>query len=541
MKRKAEDDDDYGPEGGAKQRLLETIQGFSTAEESASLTNSDDVTSIAPAPADHPTPPTVPPTAPSVTSKTSKRRTYPSEQKIIQCTVADCPKTFNRPARLLAHLRSHNNERPFACTYEGCGKTYTENKHLKQHLISHTNEAKYVCGTCDKAFSTGTRLRRHQKVHEGEERFRCRDHPPCNQSFRKHQTLQRHILKEHMGKKPFPCAHVGCGASYDTANALASHKDRDHGELRFWCDECCEAAAAAAKEPGGKSTNREPVGFTTQFLLDQHIRHEHVNCIFCDVRFTGQYELDQHMEIYHSGLTLEDRKTVRCTYPGCGKKFTKKSNMTAHHRAAHEGMRFVCGRVDVSGAADGLEGWDWAAEGCGEGFVDKAKLVQHALFVHLGAPRPESGPGSSYYNPQYHHDQSRLPPGMTFLNEISGVADQERRQAVCPEPGCGARFIRYADLQNHTRADHAPVVSPPGAFNGECGGGGGDFVVVMPAPQARQQPPFGAGEVLPRDFLVPLPDGQQPVSSIDPAQEEANMMQLVDWDAVIDPDLFLQS
>ncbi|ROV94462.1 hypothetical protein VSDG_05949 [Cytospora chrysosperma] len=486
MKRKAEDDDDYGPEGGAKQRLLETIQGFSTAEESASLTNSDDVTTIAPAPADHPTPPTVPPTAPSVTSKTSKKRSYPSEQKIIQCTVADCPKTFNRPARLLAHLRSHNNERPFACTYEGCGKTYTENKHLKQHLISHTNEAKYVCGTCNKAFSTGTRLRRHQKVHEGEERFRCRDHPPCTQSFRKHQTLQRHILKEHMGKKPFPCAHVGCGASYDTANALASHKDRDHGELRFWCDE-------------------EPVGFTTQFLLDQHIRHEHVNCIFCDVRFTGQYELDQHMEIYHSGLTLEDRKTVRCTHPGCGKKFTKKSNMTAHHRAAHEGMRF-------------------------------AKLVQHALFVHLGAPRPESGPGSSYYNPQYHHGQSRLPPGMTFLNEISGVADQERRQAVCPEPGCGARFIRYADLQNHTRADHAPEVGPPGAFNG-----GGDFVVVVPAPQARQQPPFGGGEALPRDFLVPLPDGQQPVSPVDPAQEEANMMQLVDWDAVIDPDLFLQS
>ncbi|ROV99151.1 hypothetical protein VMCG_06654 [Cytospora schulzeri] len=519
MKRKVDDDDDYGPEDGAKKQLMDTIPEFSTA------------------PADPPTPPTVPPTVPSVTSKTSKKRSYPSEQKIIQCTVADCPKTFNRPARLLAHLRSHNNERPYACTYDGCGKSYTENKHLKQHLISHTKEAKYVCDTCDKAFSTGTRLRRHQKVHEGEERYRCRGHPPCAQSFRKHQTLQRHVLKEHMGKKPFPCAHVGCGASYDTANALASHRDRDHGELRFWCDECCEEAAKAADK-------KEPVGFTTQFLLDQHIRHEHVNCIFCDVRFTGQYELDQHMEIYHSGLTLEDRKTVVCTHPACGKKFTKKSNMTAHYRTAHEGMRFVCGKVDLNGAGpDLLEGWDWAAHGCGEGFVDKAKLVQHVLFVHLGVPRPESGPGSSYYNPpQYHYDHqeedqsSRLTSGTSFLNEISGVADHERRQVVCTAPGCNARFIRYADLQNHTRADH-PEHAPE---------------AVVPPSQARQAQTFGGGEggvsevPLRRDFLVPLPDdddhGQRPVlSSVDSAQEEANMMQLVDWDAVIDPNLFLQS
>ncbi|KUI65552.1 Transcription factor IIIA [Cytospora mali] len=503
MKRKAEDD---GPEGGVKKQLMDISQGFST-EESASVTGSDDVTTLPPAPADHPTPPT----APSITSKASKKRNYPSEQKIITCTVADCPKTFNRPARLLAHLRSHNNERPYLCTFDGCGKSYTENKHLKQHLLSHTKEAKYVCDTCDKGFSTGTRLRRHQKVHEGEERFRCREYPPCNQSFRKHQTLQRHILKEHMGKKPFPCVHVGCEASYDTANALAAHKERDHGELRFWCDECCEAAAAR-RSPDGEP--KKPVGFTTQFLLDQHIRHEHVNCIFCDVRFTGQYELDQHMEIYHSGLTLEDRKTVVCKHPGCGKKFTKKSNMTAHHRTAHEGMRFVCGKVDTSDAAGGLERWDWAGEGCGEGFVDKAKLVQHVLFVHLGRPRPESGPGATY-------PQSKQPPArLNFLNEISGVADQERRQAVCTVPACGARFIRYADLHNHTQRDH-----PEHA--GEVGLLGASGV---------PQPPYGevAG---PPDSSAALPDGQQ--QPFDVTLEEAKMMQLVDWDAVIDPNLLL--
>lgn len=442
-----------------------------------------------------------------MTSRASKKRNYPSEQKVIKCSVADCPKTFNRPARLLAHLRSHNNERPYKCTYEGCDKSYTESKHLKQHLLSHTKEAKYICDTCNKGFSTGTRLRRHQKVHEGEERYRCREYPPCEQSFRKHQTLQRHVLREHMGKKPFPCLQVGCDASYDTANALTAHKERDHGELRFWCDECCEAAP---KGPSGEP--EEPVGFTTQFLLDQHIRHEHVNCIFCDVRFTGQYELDQHMEIYHSGLTLEDRKTVVCTHPGCGKKFTKRSNMTAHHRTAHEGMRFVCGKVDTSGA-DGLERWGWAEGGCGEGFVDRAKLVQHVLFVHLGRPRPESGPGSTSYQPKPLAD-------FNFLNEISGVAYEERRQAVCDVPGCSARFIRYADLQNHSRSDHPDHTVEAGLL-GASG-----------APQ-----PF-AGETVAPDFMAAPSAGQPPA---DPAQEEANMMQLVNWDAVIDPELFLQT
>lgn len=473
------------------------------AEESASITGSDDTATLLQAPADQLTPLT----APTVTSKTSKKRNYPSEQKIISCTVADCPKTFNRPARLLAHLRSHNNERPYQCTYEGCGKSYTENKHLKQHLMSHTKEAKYVCDTCEKGFSTGTRLRRHQKVHEGEERFRCRGHSPCNQSFRKHQTLQRHILKEHMGKKPFPCTHIGCDASYDTANALASHKERDHGELRFWCEECCEAVS---KSPDTEP--KKPVGFTTQFLLDQHIRHEHVNCIFCDVKFTGQYDLDQHMEIYHSGLSLEDRKTVECTYPSCGKRFTKKSNMTAHHRTAHEGMRFVCGRVDTYGAP-GLEHWNWAEEGCGEDFVDKAKLVQHALFVHLGQPRPESGAGAVY-------QQSKPLADLNFINEISGVAVQERRQVVCTVPGCNARFIRYADLQNHTHSDHPEHATEVGLLG------------------AADEPRLFGGEVVGPNFQVALPNRQR---SVDPTQEEVNMMQLVNWDAVIDPNLFLQT
>ncbi|KAJ0109232.1 hypothetical protein J7T55_009563 [Diaporthe amygdali] len=517
MKREA---DDEAYEGPAKRQLIDLGIEISTAEESVSQIGNDDATSLH-TPSEAQTPPTVV----SATSRASKRRNYPSEQKTSKCTWPGCPKTFNRPARLLAHFRSHTNERPYKCTYVGCDKDYTESKHLKLHLLSHTKEAKYVCETCDKAFATGTRLRRHQAVHEGQERFRCRDYPPCDQSFRKHQTLQRHVLKEHLGKKAFPCTHEGCGASYDTANSLRSHRDRDHGEIRFWCGECCEQAA---QNPGDET--KKPVGFTTQFLLDAHMRQDHVNCIFCDVRFAGHYLLEQHMEMYHSGLSVEDRKTVECTFPGCAKKFTKKANMNSHYRTAHEGKRFVCGKVNTFDVP-GLEDWNWTEEGCGEGFVDKAKMSQHVLYVHLGRPRPATGAGST-------HTAKAAGAGRSFLNEISGVANHERRQIVCTVPECAVRFIRYADLHNHVQAqhpEHADEVGLLGASevprlqDGEViwGGDGGAEMAALDEPQFTDW-----GLV---DDAGPEADAQETANW---DREEANLMQLIDLDAAaIDPNL----
>ncbi|KAI3400912.1 hypothetical protein diail_1119 [Diaporthe ilicicola] len=523
MKRKAGDEAIESP---AKRQLIDSGLETSTAEDSVSQVGSEDATSLQTS-ADTQTPPT----AVSATSRASKRRNYPSEQKTSRCTWPGCPKTFNRPARLLAHFRSHTNERPYKCTHEGCDKDYTESKHLKLHLLSHTKEAKWVCDTCDKAFATGTRLRRHQAVHEGQERYRCKDYPPCNQSFRKHQTLQRHVLKEHLGKKAFPCTDEGCDASYDTANALRRHRDRDHGKIRFWCDECCEQAA---QNPGAE--DKKPVGFTTQFLLDAHMRQDHVNCIFCDVRFAGHYLLEQHMEMHHSGLSVEDRKTVACTFPGCTKKFTKKANMNSHYRTAHEGKRFVCGKVNTFDVP-GLEGWNWTEEGCGVGFVDKSKMTQHILFVHLGRPRPATGTGSTYTG------KASSGPGGSFLNELSGVANHERRQIVCTVPECAVRFIRYADLHNHVRArhpEHAAEVGLLGASqvprldNGEVVWGDGADAGVA----ALDGEPQSSGYSLVDDAGAVV--GAQ--QTADWEREEANLMQLIDLDAgAIDPNLLLQT
>lgn len=356
-------------------------------------------------------------------------------------------------------------------------------------------------------------------MHEGEERYKCRDYPPCTQSFRKHQTLQRHIMKDHLGEKPYKCTHAGCGEGYDTANALKSHTTRAHGELRFWCTECAAAEAGDAEaETGlvGEAVSKPAVGFTTQWLLEQHIRQAHVNCVFCDVKFGGQYELEQHMEIYHSGLTVKDRKTVVCDYPTCDKRFTKKSNMKTHYRAAHEGMRFVCGKVDTW-ESPGLEDWNWTEEGCGQDFTAKAALEQHILYVHLGKQRPYIDFGT--LNPSSTND---------ILNELSGVAELERRDVVCESDGCGARFMRYADLHHHMQAEH-PEQAIVGGLLGAS---------EVPQPDwIQDNADAAAASAEQTDFVFDDQQFQHTTQEEGWTEEEASVMQLLDLDAAIDPDL----
>ncbi|EFQ28512.1 hypothetical protein CGRA01v4_07298 [Colletotrichum graminicola] len=363
------------------------------------------------------------------TSLTTRSRKFPSDLKTIPCTYPDCNKTFNRPARLAAHLRSHTDDRPFKCTYPGCDKDYREEKHLRQHVKgSHTQERAYTCTHegCGKSFLTATRLRRHQDVHAGQERFRCRDFPPCNQSFRKHNTLQRHIRSEHLGAHAYPCTVPSCGAGFDSQGALRNHTRREHSEPQFWCEEC------------GNDDENARVGFTTLALLQAHIRKEHLNCIFCEFKCTGQWELERHVEMRHSGIPVDARKTIPCTREGCEKKFTKKYNLTVHIRTAHEGFRFVCGEVDVKGSPD-LESWS-NEQGCGGGFVTKANLEDHIRYVHLGLERPV--------------------PNQKAPNLIDDIAGT-KRTVLCTMPGCTARFIRHHDLQVHLEQHPPPSPTAP--------------------------------------------------------------------------------
>ncbi|ERS97245.1 hypothetical protein HMPREF1624_06576 [Sporothrix schenckii ATCC 58251] len=441
-------------------------------------------------------------TTPVTTALSTSSRRFPSDLKTIPCTWPNCPKTFNRPARLTAHLRSHTNDRPFKCTQ--CPKTYLEEKHLRQHIKgSHSQERQYFCSECDKAFLTATRLRRHAAVHEGQERFRCRGYDGCTRTFRKHQTLQRHIRVDHLHQPAFVCTHeitnpgVGgasgtkmpCKAVFESAGALRRHVERDHTAPKFWCEECGRANASG--QGGG-------IGFATRALLEAHMRHAHVNCPFCDVRCGGPADLHKHIDMHHSGKSVADRKTIACPHPGCKKTFTRRANLNVHIRAVHEGLRFVCG--DDADAAStptaqgtgaerkAFHGWTdpaliaWGArgEGCGRGFVSKMKLEEHIRYVHLRHERPgpvivvDADPlaASSAVASSTPTVSPSPTPGQRLGGATAGGNDDlatpsadvlidallgTNRTLVCTLPGCDARFVRHHDLNVHVQRDHNPT------------------------------------------------------------------------------------
>ena len=332
--------------------------------------------------------------APAPPTPHSPRRKFPSEEKTHHCPHQGCDKAFNRPARLVEHLRSHNNERPFRCTHPGCDKNFLRETHLNHHVKSaHTSFRDYACDwdSCDKKFLTATRLRRHQAVHEGQEKFRCTTYPPCNETFRKHATLQRHITAVHLHKKPFPCAQIDvttsqpCTQAFDTAGRLRAHEGRVHGGLRFWCTACPSEQAS--------QSNTRHLGFPTYALLQAHLRGVHPpTCTLCGQACTTQRELRRHIQVQHSAAPPAPlaRKLHTCPVLACGRTFTKPHNLTVHTRTVHEGeKRFVCGVTPLRIPC--------AAASCGRAFKTKASLEAHVRSQHLQqkrgsnrAPRPLS-------------------------------------------------------------------------------------------------------------------------------------------------------
>ena len=81
--------------------------------------------------------------------------------KLHKCYVEPgCLKTFSKLAHLKAHIRCHNNERPFECDWPGCGKTFVRPDELKRHAWIHTKEDRFKC-PCGKGYSRADHFRAH--------------------------------------------------------------------------------------------------------------------------------------------------------------------------------------------------------------------------------------------------------------------------------------------------------------------------------------------------------------------------------------------
>lgn len=410
----------------------------------------------------------------SMTSRSSRPKRYICEQE-------GCDKAFDRPVRLEAHVRTHTGDRPFICQELGCDKNFFKSEHLKAHVQNkHAVSADYVCThvlqidengaelACGKAFTTGTRLRRHVAAHEGKEETTCKE-PGCGQVFRKMETLQRHVLKDHMNEKAYRCAHAlstgedgsegdlgeVCGQTFSSIGQLKRHENREHSGLQYFCEFC---TASNDDEQG------HAVGFRTYAELQAHHKDAHPpTCNLCEKSFPSDRALTAHLEIEHSSLA--SRQKFKCDYPGCERGFTRQGNLKVHYQTVHVKSRtFACGQYDL-GASKHVPGWD--GHGCGLGFGTKAALENHVRTQHLQLPslsgrrkKIKSEDVSEVGTPIDFEDLPDANIGHTAgtLSLLTGQGYEDQRPLECWEGGCAVRFSRDYDLGQHMEVAHGWTV-----------------------------------------------------------------------------------
>uniref|UniRef100_A0A452FA02 PR/SET domain 9 n=1 Tax=Capra hircus TaxID=9925 RepID=A0A452FA02_CAPHI len=138
--------------------------------------------------------------------------------RIIRVKHGECGQGSKDRSSLITHQRIHNGEKPYVC--RECGQSFSEKSILIRHQRTHIGEKPFVCRECEQGFSHI----KHQRTHTGEKPFVCRE---CERGFShiKHQ-------RTHTGEKPFVCRECERGFSH------IKHQRTHTGEKPFVCREC---------------------------------------------------------------------------------------------------------------------------------------------------------------------------------------------------------------------------------------------------------------------------------------------------------------
>ena len=456
------------------------------------------------------------------TSATAASNSYWRLKQYI-CQYAGCGKAFDRPIKLQTHTNTHTGEKPYACAEEGCDKKFYKAEHLRTHMKNIHAPSEHVCTyiikvdddghewECSKSFTTKTRLQRHVATHEAKEERKC-EH--CGQAFRKMETLQRHVEKDHLRtEEPFRCKviipHNGnqlhqevedaledaledgeeCGQTFTSAGKLQRHKDREHVGRKHFCTICSSSipvnahdlgvtTPALSNDPDDISSPFQPVQltyFTNYNELRAHMREEHPpTCTSCGKLCASNNALKAHIDIHHGSLS--ERQVHPCTWPDCDRSFTKKGNLNIHIQTAHvKAKKYVCGEVDLSKSAR-VAGWD--GDGCGLALGTKASLEGHVQTQHLGFARPlRVNQMKKKIKREAENDdiQDLMPfldldestptdsvsstttPGHSDpLSLLTGARYADARPIACllANEGCQHRFLRQYDLAQHMDKVH---------------------------------------------------------------------------------------
>ncbi len=133
--------------------------------------------------------------------KKVSRKTAPKRRKI---TSADgggtfwpcklCGRILDRRHRLIEHMRTHTNERPFKCSK--CEKSFAARSNLRSHVRSvHERLRPHKCRHCGKGFSRREEKEDHENIHTGAKPWKC-TWEGCDKAFAG-RTVRRKHMRQH--------------------------------------------------------------------------------------------------------------------------------------------------------------------------------------------------------------------------------------------------------------------------------------------------------------------------------------------------------
>ncbi|XP_035790771.1 zinc finger protein 624-like [Anopheles albimanus] len=170
---------------------------------------------------------------PARDATSSKRIRYKQDSRDGKSNCRLCPICGVARTDMTAHLRWHNNERPYHCPY--CPKIFVNSSNLRNHVNLHTRQKMYKCDLCDKEFASTTGRNKHRLTHATEREFLC---PVCGLSFKHQASLVRHKLI-HYEEPKIKC--TDCDKVFLTKTRMKKHFLVHLNEKPFNCEVCNKA------------------------------------------------------------------------------------------------------------------------------------------------------------------------------------------------------------------------------------------------------------------------------------------------------------